>query len=193
MRQHKLEITDARQIGEILAAARVGRLGTLGADGYPYVVPVNYVYWQGAIYFHCALQGEKLENIKACPKVCFEVDAPLAYLDTGYDASMSPCAVTQFYRSVVIRGRAEVVDDVETKVAALNALMGIFENKADYGEISADTPAVASCLVVAIRIEQLTAKANLAQKKDDETRARIKGYLRDRDLPGDREAASLIP
>jgi len=193
MRQHKLEITDEQQIEDILTGARVGRLGTLGGDGYPYVVPVNYVYWQGAIYFHCALSGEKLDNIRANPKVGFEVDAPLAYLDTDFDPTGSPCAVTQFYRSVVIRGRAEIVEDVAAKVAALNALMSVFEEKADYHGITAETPAVASCHVVVIRIEQLTAKANMAQKKDEAFRARIKSYLQGRNLPGDAEAASLIP
>lgn len=192
MRQHKLEIIDEEQIKSLLTAGKVGRLGTIGSDGYPYVVPVNYVYWQGAIYFHCALSGEKLDNIKARPKVCFEIDFPLTYLDTGFDVS-SPCAVTQFYRSVVIRGMAEIVADRDLKIGALNALMSVFENKAGYNEITAETPAVASCHVVAIRIEQLTAKANLAQKKDDEHRARIRAYLQDRDLPGDAEAASLIP
>lgn len=193
MRQHKLEIVEQKQIEAILVKGRVGRLGTLGDDGYPYIVPVNYVYWQGAVYFHCALVGEKLDNIRRLAKVCFEIDFPLAYFDTGFDAAMPVCGVSQFYQSIVIRGTAEIVENIEEKVGALNRLMASHENKPDFNAITADIPAVASCHVVAIRIDRLTAKANLAQKKSGEERLKIRDYLMKRGLPGDREAADLIP
>ncbi len=55
----------------ILAAEEQGVLATIGQDGYPYAVPLNYVYFQGAVYFHCAMSGHKLDNISFNPKVSF--------------------------------------------------------------------------------------------------------------------------
>ena len=76
MRRRHSEITDPLEINRILSAATIGRMATLGADGYPYITPVNYVYTNACIYFHCALKGEKLDNIAREDRVCFEVDIP---------------------------------------------------------------------------------------------------------------------
>lgn len=192
MRRKFNEVTDQKDIEAILLGARIGRLATLGQDGYPYITPVNYVYLHGSIYFHCALQGEKLDNLQREPKVCFAVDRPLAYLDTGFDRDMAVCDVGQYYQSVVIRGRAEIILGMAEKVEALNALMACHEGDPKFAAITAATPAVARCAVVAVRIESLTAKANLAQKKSAEDKEKICAYLQKRDLPGDKAAAELI-
>jgi uncharacterized protein len=192
MRRKFNEVTDKKDIEAILMGSTIGRLATVGQDGYPYITPVNYVYFRESIYFHCARQGEKLDNLQRDPKVCFAVDRPLAYLDTGYDKSLPACDVGQFYQSVVIRGRAEIIVDLPEKVDALNALMASHENDPEFAAITATTPAVALCTVVAVRIESLTAKANLAQKKSAAEREKIRDYLQHRGLPGDKEAAELL-
>ncbi|MBU1194851.1 MAG: pyridoxamine 5'-phosphate oxidase family protein [Proteobacteria bacterium] len=58
---------------EILNTAEYGTLATMGDDGYPYAVPVNFIYHNGNIYFHCAVTGHMLENIHHCPNVSFNV------------------------------------------------------------------------------------------------------------------------
>jgi uncharacterized protein len=196
MRKKQKEISDWQQIEAILRRARIGRLATSGADGYPYITPVNYVYFRGAIYFHCARVGEKLSNIERDDRVCFAVDLPLAYLDTACNPSAPPCEVSQLYQSVVIRGRAAVVAGEEEKLAVLNALMACHEGDAGgdpgFAAIDAATPALAHCLVVAIRIESLSAKAGLLQGKGAAEREKVRGYLLARGLPGDRETAELL-
>lgn len=192
MRRSQCAVTDPVEITRILTRCTVGRLATIGIDGYPYITPVNYVYSQSSIYFHCTTQGEKTDNILRNPKVCFEVDIPLAYLDTGFDANRPACQVHQFYHSVIIRGTAEIVEDIEEKVAALNALMASHENNPGFAKITAQTPAVGICSVVAVRIGSLSAKSDLAQKKTEEEKKRIAEYLQARKLPGDEEAARLI-
>ena len=192
MRRKFNEITSRNAIDEILGKTLIGRLATVGEDGYPYITPVNYVYFRGAVYFHCAKSGEKLDNIGRENRVCFAVDRPLAYLDTGYDSQMPPCDVGQFYQSVVIRGRAEIVVDLEEKLAALNALMATHEGVAGYAGITGESKAVGLCHVVAIRIDSITGKANLGQKKPAAERARIADYLRGRGGAGDEETAQLL-
>ncbi len=184
--------SDQEEIEELLTRCRVGRLATIGQDGYPYITPLNYVYWQGAIYFHCARKGEKLDNIDLDDRVCFEVDLPLAYLDTRFDREASPCSVTQFYKSVVIRGRAERVSKQREKVGALNALMASHEGVKSFHSITEETAAVDRCTVVAIRIDTLSTKSNIARKKTEQEKKKIRIYLEKRNLPGDRMAAREI-
>ena len=192
MRRSQCAVTDAVEIKKILSRCRVGRLATIGDDGYPYITPVNYVHWRDAIYFHCSHKGEKMANLLRDPKACFEVDIPLAYKGTDCNPQGPVCQVHQFYHSVVIRGLAAVVDDSAEKVGALNALMAAHENKPDFQTITAEMPEVAACAVVVIRIESMTAKSDLAQNKKPEDKVQIAAYLRQRGLPGDEEAAALI-
>jgi len=192
MHRKQCEITDPEKIREILTRCTVGRLATSGRDGYPYITPVNYVLHNNSVYFHCAHKGEKIDNLLADNRVCFEVDIPLAYLDLAFDPTRPPCQVHQFYHCVIIRGRAVIVEDPVEKVAALNALMASHERRPDFDLITSDTPAVSLCTVVAVRIETISCKCDLAQKKSDDERQRIGNYLRNRNLPGDCEAARLL-
>ena len=192
MRRKQCEITDPEKIRKILTRCTVGRLATKGRDGYPYITPVNYVFYNDSIYFHCARQGEKIDNILKDNRVCFGVDIPLAYLDLAFEPTRPPCQVHQFYHCVIIRGRAEIVADPVEKVAALNALMASHERRPDFAVIISETSAVALCTVVAIRVENISCKSDLAQKKSDEERQRIGDYLKSRGLPGDDEAACLM-
>ena len=192
MRRRQCEVTDPQEIRRILSAATIGRMATMGADGYPYVTPVNYVYFNGCIYFHCALKGEKLDNIARDDRVCFQVDIPLAYLDMGFNPSGGACSVHQFYHCVIIRGRARVVPDGEVKTQALNALVAAHEPDRSPPPVHADMPDYKACAVVEIQPENLSAKSDLAQKKTPEEREALARYLEGRGRPGDRETAAAI-
>ena len=81
MRRKHCEVTDPKEMARILAATNIGRLATMDAEGYPYITPVNFVFYGGCVYFHCAPEGEKLANLLRNPRVCLEADVPLAYLE----------------------------------------------------------------------------------------------------------------
>ena len=70
IRRKDREIT-TREAIEILESAEYGVLSTVGKDGQPYGVPLSYVYRNNSIYFHCALIGQKLDNIADNPRVSF--------------------------------------------------------------------------------------------------------------------------
>ncbi|MBT8359936.1 MAG: pyridoxamine 5'-phosphate oxidase family protein [Desulfobacterales bacterium] len=194
MKRKQCEITKRNMIDAILSRCTIGRMATIGKDGYPYITPVNYVYLNDTIYFHCASAGEKLENINRDPRVCFEVDIPLAYLDLDYYGELpEACMVHQFYHSVIIRGKADRVTNLEEKLRALNGLVKSHEPTGrEFIPITSDTPAVKLCEVVAVRIESITGKSDLAQKKKPEEKKKLATYLLNRNLPGDTEAAHLI-
>jgi len=192
MRRDQCEIIDKDEIDTLLSRCLVGRLATTGQDGYPYITPVNYTYLNGSIYFHCARKGEKLENIHHDSRVCFQVDIPLSYLDLAGVPQGQTCQVSQFFHCVIIRGVAEIIEDIDEKVNALNGLMAVHEKNSGFELITVQTPAVSACHVVAVRIQSISGKRNLAQKKSNKEKYRIANYLSRRNLPGDQEAATLI-
>ncbi|HTY21985.1 MAG TPA: pyridoxamine 5'-phosphate oxidase family protein [Desulfomonilaceae bacterium] len=185
MRRKHCEITDPKEIERILSSTNLGRLATIGADGYPYITPVNFV-WHGAkIYFHSAPAGEKLDNLARNAKVCFEVDIPLAYLDAGYDPERRTCRVHQLYHCVIVRGKARMLPNGPLKVAALNALVAKHEGGSDFEPVNQDMPAYKGCAVVEIEPSLISAKSDLFQNRTDEERLAIAKYLKARNLPTD--------
>ena len=72
MRRFKQELPREECL-EILEKAPRGFLSVTGDGGYPYSVPINYYYEDGRLYFHCAMEGHKLDSIRACDKACFSV------------------------------------------------------------------------------------------------------------------------
>jgi hypothetical protein len=94
----------------LLQRALVGRIGTVDAEGTPYVVPLNFVYEEEGrrVHFHLARgPGHLSSNLSFSPKACFEVDEFGAFVATG-DAG---CDTDQQFESVVCFGRAAVVPD----------------------------------------------------------------------------------
>ncbi len=192
MRRKQCQITDPEHISRILSSCTIGRLATLGADGYPYITPVNFVWSQEAIYFHTAPAGEKLDNMQRAPKVCFEVDIPLSYLDLGSNPQANPCRLHQLYHCVIIRGNAELIEDPEEKATALNALVRAHEPEVDFPPLTAKTPALAACAVVKVQAEHISAKSDLLQGKDAKVVAGISNYLLSRGQETDLQTVKAI-
>ncbi len=188
MRRNHSEVSDPEKITEILSSALIGRMATIGADGYPYITPVNFVYHKGNIYFHCAPVGEKLDNIAREPLVCFEVDIPLSYLGAGYNRYQNrstACGLHQFYHCVIIRGEARILPNGPLKVEVLNELVAKHENSRNVERVHEDLPAYKACAVVEIKPRSVTAKSDLNQNKSDEERLAIATYLKARNRPED--------
>jgi len=167
-------------------------LATNGQDGYPYITPLNFVGLEGNIYFHCAPKGEKLDNLRRDPRVCFEVDVPLSYLDIGLDPSRPICNLHQYYHCVIIRGTATAVSDSALKVAALNALISKHEHTEDFTPVTDDMSAYKACEVFEVKPVSISAKSDLGQNVPAEDRKAIAQYLFKRNQPGDREAVAAM-
>jgi nitroimidazol reductase NimA-like FMN-containing flavoprotein (pyridoxamine 5'-phosphate oxidase superfamily) len=107
LRRPKQKLSDDRTV-EILEKENYGVLSTCGEDGQPYGVPVNFVYENGKIYFHCAMAGKKLDNIALNDKVSFTVTAKSVILQKELSTS---------YESVVAMGKASLVEGDEKRHA----------------------------------------------------------------------------
>jgi nitroimidazol reductase NimA-like FMN-containing flavoprotein (pyridoxamine 5'-phosphate oxidase superfamily) len=158
MRRAKKEIKDEAQVFEILANVHVGRLGTMGRDGYPIIKPLNFVHTGKHIYFHSAIEGEKIEDILRDNRVCFEVDVPLRYVKAKGD----PCSAFYQYRSVILKGRAEIIKDNEEKCTAMKALMEKYQPEGGYDAFPKEKLAITA--VIRIAIEAMTAKEDVMER-----------------------------
>ncbi len=157
MRKAKKEIQDRNVIIDLLSTCHVGRLGTIGKDGYPMVKPLNFAYHDKRIYFHTALAGEKIEDIKRDNRVCFEIDKPLALVK----AKNQPCEAAYRYQSVVIRGRAVLVDDETERMLGLDSIMRKYQPEGGYGTYLKEKLAITG--VVRIDIEEMVGKEDLGK------------------------------
>lgn len=107
----EISIEEARAI---LHCAEYGILSTAGIDGQPYGVPLSYVYNHDSIYFHCALSGQKLDNIQYNPKVSFCVVG---------ETKVVPDKFATEYESAVVFGVASELHGIER----YNALLWLLE------------------------------------------------------------------
>jgi uncharacterized protein len=98
---------------DILNRGLAGVLGVNGDDGYPYTVPISYVYDNGKIYLHSANSGHKLDGIRRNDKVSFCV------IDQN---QVVPEELTTYFRSAIVFGRARIVEDDTVKRHALELL-----------------------------------------------------------------------
>ena len=158
MRKMNKKITDRSVISDLLNGCHVGRLATVGRDGRPMVKPLNFAYCNGHIYFHCALEGEKLDDIRRDNRVCFETDLPIAYVK---GTAANPCRAEYMYRSIIAPGRAYLVEDREERLLALASLMGKYQPDGDFGPFPEEKLAL-TC-IVRIDIEDISGKEELGK------------------------------
>ena len=115
------QVTDPDRIAHILDTGKILHLG-LAVDNEPYVVPMNYGYTMEdgklVLYLHSALKGKKLDMIRANPRVFFEIDCDLMPFE-----GRVPCQYGLVYSSIMGRGTATIVEDVEEKKRAMTILM----------------------------------------------------------------------
>ena len=152
MTKRERQITDEGQITAILDAAQVLHLG-MAVDNEPYVVPMNYGYTREngklVLYLHSALKGKKLDMIQANPRVFFELDCDRVPFE-GEKA----CQYGLAYSSVMGRGTARIVEDVEEKKHAMSVLMKTQTGK----DFSFEDRLVSIVAVIRIDVEEYTAK-----------------------------------
>lgn len=144
------QLLSQEETAAILERGTNGVLALSGDEGYPYAVPVSYVYGDGKIFFHCAGTGHKLDAIGRCDKVSFCVVDQDQVIQETY---------TTHYRSAIAFGRARVLTADEEKRGALMKLaekyspdMGKARHEQEIGK------SWASVRVVEIAIEHLTGK-----------------------------------
>lgn len=118
MRRAQKNLEDPAQIDACLTASRTGFLGLQDENG-TYVVPLNFVWHAGHIYFHGSQGGRKYEALETCTDtLCFT-----AIEDWGTIAHPVPAHTSTAYRSVMVFGCPERVFDLTEATAAMQAML----------------------------------------------------------------------
>lgn len=159
MTRRERQITDMEEIVKILDNSKVLHLGMIDGDE-PYVVPMNYGYTMEdgklTLWLHGARQGRKLDAMRKNPKVFFEME----YGIEPFEGDVA-CKYGITYSSLMGRGVAEIIEDVETKKAALTFLMKTQTGK-DFGF---EDKMAAVVGVIRIDVLEYTAKHRPVPKK----------------------------
>jgi len=197
MRRKEFDMAgDREEADAFLAEMTHGFLGTIGPDGWPGITPLNYVYHANAIYFHGSRIGEKMASIAADPRVTFNVAKEFAIIPSYFTDPVMACPASAYFKSVLIRGRAHVVEHLEEKAAALESFMRKLQPEGGYKPIAADDreyiPRLKGVSVVRIDIEAMTAKFKFGQNMKEDMRTSVMQQLHDRDRPLDAETAALM-
>lgn len=148
--RRKRQQLDANVCESILKQGTSGVLALCGADGYPYAVPLNYVYADGYIYFHCAPVGHKMDALNHCAKASFCVIDKDCILPERY---------TSAYRSVICFGEIHPLQDKETLVRALRLLGQKYAPKETEQHLEREIDgALGRVCVLAMQVERMTGK-----------------------------------
>jgi len=172
----KLEIKSLSSMINFLNEQKVGRVASIDEQGYPQIIPMNFVYVKsdqmdtqsgirniGAVYMHSHPVGEKIENIKRNSNVGFEVDYYVCFLPSYYFHPTDASQADTLYVSVVIKGKASIVQDVDEKANALNYLMKKYQREGGYEPLTCSMRAVREVAVLKIVPDEIHGKYKIGQ------------------------------
>ena len=154
----KLVIKSKKKIVEFLNEEQTGRISSVDQNGYPQIIPMNFVFTNDSIYMHSHIKGEKLNNIKRNSKVGFEVDRSLEFLPSYFFDPNDASLADTLYISVVIKGEASIVNNREEMVLALNELMRKYQPEGRYEPMKSDMEVLDAVAVIKVSTKEMTGK-----------------------------------
>lgn len=158
-----LKINSFEKIKDFLNQEHVGRISSIDENGFPQIIPMNFVFLNDAIYIHSHIKGEKLNNISRNNKVGFEADRELEFLPSYFEDPHNASLADTLYISVVIKGIASFVTDREEKTLALNGLMEKYQPEGQYDPIKSDMRVLDAVIVIKIVPETIHGKYKIGQ------------------------------
>ena len=158
-----LEIKSYEKIKEFLIDVHVGRISSIDVNGFPQIIPMNFVFRNDAVYMHSHVKGEKLNNILKNNKVGFEADRELEFLPSYFEDPHNASLADTLYISVVIKGLASFVIDREEKTLALNGLMEKYQPEGFYDPLKSDMRVLDAVSVIKINPQTLHGKYKIGQ------------------------------
>jgi len=176
----KFEIKSKAKIIQFLNEQPVGRIGSIDERGYPQIIPMNFVFVEdkgrsgnlendvdktnlGTVYMHSHPLGEKIENVKRNSKIGFEVDMHVCFLPSYYFHPTDASQADTLYISVVIKGNAFIVTDLEEKAKALNALMIKYQKEGGYAPLTSNMATVREVAVLKVVPDEMRGKYKIGQ------------------------------
>ena len=178
-----LEIKSYEKIKEFLNDEHVGRISSIDVNGFPQIIPMNFVFVNDAIYMHSHVKGEKLDNISHNDKVGFEADRELEFLPSYFEDPHNAALADTLYISVVIKGVASFVTDREEKTLALNGLMKKYQPEGNYDPLESNMRVLDAVSVIKVTPKSLHGKYKIGQHMSPNDRMVLAKKILQRDSP----------
>lgn len=188
----RLQIKSREKIIEFLNSEHVGRICSIDKDGYPQIIPMNFVFLNDAVYMHSHIKGEKLDNIRANSKVGFEVDRELEFLPSYFTHPTDASQADTLYISVVIKGTAIIVKDRQEKTLALNGLMEKYQPEGGYEKISPEMEVLDEVAIIKVIPKTMHGKYKIGQHMDRVSRTNLAKNILARNSPTAKETIKIM-
>ena len=188
----RLEIKSKEKIKEFLDKEHVGRIASIDENGFPQIIPMNFVFLDDVIYMHSHTRGEKLENVTRNSKVGFEVDRELEFLPSYFEDPKNASLADTLYISVVIKGKGEIVKDNNEKTNALNGLMRKYQPEGRYESISPEMAVLDEVAVIKVTPDSMKGKYKIGQNARPEARMELAKKILERNTPSAKETLKIM-
>ena len=169
----KLIIKSKNKIIEFLNEEATGRIASIDENGFPQIIPMNFVFLEDMIYMHSHVRGEKIDNIKRDSKVGFEVDKNLEFLPSYFSDPDDASLADTFYISVVIKGDAKIVEDKDEKVNALNGLMKKYQPEGNYEPMNENMEVLDAVAVIKVIPKEMNGKYKIGQNMTNQEKTKL--------------------
>ena len=187
-----LQIHSFEKIREFLHEEHVGRLSSIDENGFPQIIPMNFVFVNDAIYMHSHVKGEKLDNISRNNKVGFEVDRELEFLPSYFEDPNNASLADTLYISVVIKGIGSFVIDREEKTLALNGLMEKYQPEGQYDPIKSDMRVLDAVTVIKVTSQTIHGKYKIGQNMNSIDRMDLAQKILKRGSPSYKQTLKIM-
>tara|TARA_X000001036_G_scaffold430876_1_gene464257 strand:- start:1114 stop:1746 length:633 start_codon:yes stop_codon:yes gene_type:complete len=178
-----LEIKSYEKIKEFLNDEHVGRISSIDVNGFPQIIPMNFVFLNDSIYMHSHVKGEKLDNISNNDKVGFESDRELEFLPSYFEDPHNASLADTLYISVVIKGIASFVSDRDEKTLALNGLMKKYQPEGNYDPLESTMRVLDAVSVIKVTPKSLHGKYKIGQHMSSNDRMVLAKKILQRNSP----------
>jgi hypothetical protein len=145
-------ISDPEEITEIINKCQVCHMSMVDPEGAPYVLPMNFGYYDNIVYLHSAQHGKKMDILRKNPRVvlAFSTDYLLRFQNEEV-----ACSYSMKYRSILIYGEIEFIDDPDAKKEAMNVVMRQYTGK----DFSYNMPAIREVCIYKVVPAEITGRA----------------------------------
>ena len=188
----KLIIKSKDRIIKFLSEESTGRISSIDKEGFPQIIPMNFVFLDNSVYMHSHIRGEKIENIKRNSKVGFEIDRNLEFLPSYFSDPDDASLADTLYISVVIKGEAILVEDKKEKVLALNGLMEKYQPEGRYIPMREDMDVLDATAVIKVTPKEMNGKYKIGQNMSKEEKIELATKILDKNSKTAKETVKIM-
>ena len=188
----KLIIKSKDKIIEFLSEESTGRISSIDKEGFPQIIPMNFIFLDNSVYMHSHIRGEKIENIKRNSKVGFEVDRNLEFVPSYFSDPDDASLADTLYISVVIKGEAILVEDKKEKVLALNGLMKKYQPEGRYTPMREDMDVLNATAVIKVIPKEMNGKYKIGQNMSENEKIELATKILDKNSKTAKETVKIM-